>query len=246
MTLQRDLNGEEILYEPYIMDHPIECPKCGSVDRYEMTFQAHARITSPDMISFILNQERPGKRSKHRDNPRIFFIRTSIFGVEMHPLEGLDRYRERIALDPKNAELFVRMGNLLRSILRYDQALEAHRRAVELLEDDPEVLLAAAASEHDLGDSELAAQHYQKIIQMDLERSKGEKQVPNNVFGRAVKGLAALKNNQSSPNDFHFTTQSGRKVIHPSLTLKNWRPSQAQPSSSPPKKKTKRGHRKKK
>jgi tetratricopeptide (TPR) repeat protein len=143
-------------YGAHILDHEVVCPKCGAVDRYELTPVAHLRIAGPDAIATIIREELGEKTKPFNSNPRVLYFRSVVFGEPMHPLEGLDKYRAQIAANPGDALLHSRMGSLLRILMRYEEALKALRHAYQLAPDDPEVIIRLAYSEHDFGDREAA------------------------------------------------------------------------------------------
>mgnify|MGYP000254882528 CR=1 FL=1 len=201
-TLDQQRKGDPVPYDPYIMDHEIVCPKCGAVDRYAMTPQARLALTVlpdnlEDMVALLSKEKSVADLPL---NPRLHPFYSSVFGEMMHPLTGLDEYRRRIAADPENAKLFMRMGTLLRTICRYADALEAHRKAYALNSKDAEIALTLAMSEHDLGDPAKAKEMYEQVLRLELKGKKWWKVFPSDSWsGAAAEGLDLLKRGEPSP-----------------------------------------------
>jgi tetratricopeptide (TPR) repeat protein len=229
-------------YDAHILDHEVECPKCGSLDRYELGPLAHLRLASPDEILAMFQTQSGEKPNKFKSNPRVLYFRPVAFGEIMHPLDGLDEYRRRIALHPDDALLYARMGSLLRILMRYSEALDAQRHAYQLAPDDPEIILRLALSEHDLGDKERAQKLYRKIIEHSEVKSM-VRFMDDHVVA-AMKGLQNLKRHQPSPAEINLTTSDGEPVEHPSMSWRHQQErSQSPPSPKKSGKKTKRGRR---
>ena len=72
------------------------------------------------------------EKSKFKPHPRVHYFKSVVFGQPMHPLVGLDKYKERIAANPQDVSLRMRMGNLLRTLHRNPQSLEAFRQGLNL------------------------------------------------------------------------------------------------------------------
>jgi tetratricopeptide (TPR) repeat protein len=201
-TLEQQTQGRPVVYDPYIMDHEIVCPKCGAVDQYAMTPQAHlALLVLPNKVD-DLTALLAGKKSASDlpPNPRVHPFRSSVFKQPMHPLAGLEEYRRRIAANPKDAKLYMRMGTLLRTLYRYSDALEAHRQAYALNPNDAEIALARAMSEHDFGDRVAAKEMYERVLALEL-KGKGRWGIvrSDTWAGAAMEGLEELKRHKPSP-----------------------------------------------
>ncbi|MDY7079750.1 MAG: DUF1186 domain-containing protein [Chloroflexota bacterium] len=204
-TLEQQTQGHPVAYDPYIMDHEIVCPKCGAVDRYAMTPNAHLALTVlpkgiEDMVALL-----SGKKSAADlpPNPRLHPFRSRVFGRPMHPLTGLEEYRRRIAAQPKDAKLYMRLGTLLRTLCRYPAALEAHRQAYALDPNDAEIALTRAMSEHDFGDRAAAKEMYERVLTLEL-KGKGKTweiihSSDDTWAGAAAEGLEQLKRHEPSP-----------------------------------------------
>jgi tetratricopeptide (TPR) repeat protein len=219
-TLNNEASSE---YDAYMLDHAVICPKCRSVDRYKMTSTAYLRMTGPDDIVVMFQSKKDKKSSNLKPNPRVLYFRSAVFGKTMHPLDGLDEYRRRIALNPRDALLRSKMGSLLRTLMRYSEALEAQRNAYQLAPDDSEVIIRLAFSEHDFGDREAARQLYQKVIDLSSGGKLFEKMDENTIA--AFEGLRNLKRKKTSPTEVMLFTRDGHPVEHPSMS---WRETHTQ------------------
>ena len=232
-------------YDAHILDHAIVCPKCGAVDRYRLTPLAHLRLAGPMNIPSLTRIMQGKPPDKLTPNPRVLYFRSAVFGKTMHPLDGLDEYRRQILDRPRDAGLHARLGSLLRTLMRYPEALQALQRAYELAPDDPDVLIRRALSEHDFGDREIARQLYEKTIAQDQKQKRFFEHPDENTLA-ALEGLQRLAQNKPSPAEVKLTLGDGTPVDHPSLRQK--RTPQASPSTYPlldtrEKRPTKRGRR---
>jgi len=200
-TLAQEQDEKPIAYDAYIMDHEIVCPKCGAVDHYAMTPNAHLTLlvtsSKPDDLAAIL-----GGRESISDlppHPRLHPFRSAVFGQPMHPLTGLEEYRRRIAANPMDARLHMKMGTLLRSLYRYSAALKAHRQAYLLNPNDAEIALTLGFSEHDFGEQSAAKKMYERVLTLEL-KSQGARVIPrpDTLAGAAIEGLNLLKRRKPS------------------------------------------------
>ena len=196
-TLEKKGRGETVNHDPYIMDHEIVCPKCQAVDRYEMTPMASLRLVVPDNLPALMRSMAGKKPAEFKPNPRVRSFRSMVFGQPMHPLDGLAEYRRRIMVNPNNAELHLKLGNLLRTLLRPQAALAEHRRAYALDPNNAEIALACGMSEHDFGDKAAAKACYEKTAHLELKGIMGIVS-SESLAGTAFEGLDRLKRGLSS------------------------------------------------
>jgi len=221
-TLDKKAKGEAISYDPYIMDREIICPKCGAVDRYEMTSAAHLRLVGSENLPAIVESMVKGRKPKTVEfqPPKwLHPFRSSVFGRPMHPLDGLAEYRRRIEINPNDAQLHLKLGNLLRTIYRSQAALAEHRRAYTLDPNHAEIALACGMSEHDFGDKAAAKACYERAARLELQ-GKGLLGIvrSDTLAGAAFEGLGRLKRGLSSPA---YTAtdaepvEPGEKVVRP-------------------------------
>jgi hypothetical protein len=203
LTLNRRAEGEDVPYDPYIMDHEITCPKCGAVDRYEMTPEGHLMLLGPGGIPTVVKalsgDELPTDLPR---NPRVHYFQSHAFGRPMHPLMALEEYKRLIAEKPRDAKLYLKMGNLLRALSRHSEALNRYRHACNLNPEDAEAALTLAMCAHDLGDRKTAKGMYERVLGLSSQKgwlgriARGDVGELESV---AAEGLVRLKRKQSSP-----------------------------------------------
>ncbi len=200
---------------PYILDHEVVCPKCGAVDQYELSSIEMIKLMNLgiEQIAAVLTKK-PMKTPPKYD-PRVYTLRGTSMGKTMHILDGINEYRTRIAIQPKNAELHMRLGNSLRTIGRYPQALESYRKAVELDGGDIDILFPAATAEHDFGDQGAAKQLYERIIQTQPVGQDIVSQGLNELVVATVQGLKALRQGVISPWAYQVTNMQGDLLLPP-------------------------------
>ena len=200
-NLDQQEDGKSTVYDPYIMDHEIICPKCGAVDRYAMTPMAHLTLTVVVSKLHDLADLIAGKKSAADlpPNPRVHPLRSTVFGQMMHPLAGLEEYRRRIKMNPLDAKLYMRMGTLLRTLYRHSAALEAQRHAYALNPNDAEIALVLGFGEHDFGDQSAAKEMYERVLTLEL-KGKGIWGIAQSdtYAGAAAEGLDLLKRHRPS------------------------------------------------
>jgi tetratricopeptide (TPR) repeat protein len=162
------------------MDREIICPKCGARDQYE--------VESIFYETLIKNE--------YRSIP-VTSIRARAFNQYMHPLEAIERYKLRILTHPRQAENYMRLGNLLRILRRSDQALAMIRQGHALEPLHPEWTLIRATAEHDLGNKQLARRYYEEVLRLT---AKAHEQDQNITWFKVLanKGLKNLARGQPS------------------------------------------------
>jgi tetratricopeptide (TPR) repeat protein len=196
-TQEQQSAGKATEYDPYVMDHEIVCPKCGAIDRYAMTPGAFTTLmVERSDLKTLVALFSGDQKAKIKPNPRIHPYRSAVFGKPMHPLQGLELYHRKIANNPKDAHLYLKMGNLLRSIYRPQAALEAHRKAYELAPNNAEIAFALAMDEHDYGDKAAARSLYEQAIALEGKNSALFR--PSELALAATQGLLLLKQKKPS------------------------------------------------
>lgn len=199
-TQEREQRGEKGPYSAYVMDREIVCPKCGAVDRYTPAGTTILKLSGLDNLPALM-QLTAGRKPTPADvkpNPRVHHVRMAALGRPMHPLVALEEYRRRLARRPKEAQLHLGLGNLLRTIGRWPEAIEHHRQAHTLNPRDPLITYNCALSEHDFGDKAVARQRYEEVLALDRAASRGRGINPLLVEG-AHEGLRRLERGKPSP-----------------------------------------------
>lgn len=124
----------------------------------------------------------------------------------MHPLDALDEYRQNITYAPANGALHLGLGNSVRMLGRYDEALDSYYRAHELDPNDAEILFALGTAEHDFGDLDKASEMYTKILAL----CSTEDMISGDSSSiHAAKGLGALKGGLRSPWEYLVSNAYG-------------------------------------
>jgi hypothetical protein len=154
-----------------------------------------------------------GGEPEYKFDSRVFSFASMVFGVPMHPLDGLDRYRELIAANPREAINYIRMGNLLRTLYRPSQALDAFRAGYALGVDDPELVTSVAMGEHDFGDRVTAKSLYERVIALTSTKCQTVPRM-NDLFCSAKEGLKSLVKGKGSSWELPLVTNIAKKETH--------------------------------
>jgi hypothetical protein len=155
-----------------------------------------------------------GGEPEYKFDSRVFSFASMVFGVPMHPLDGLDRYRELIAANPREAINYIRMGNLLRTLYRPSQALDAFRAGYALGVDDPELVTSVAMGEHDFGDRVTAKSLYERVIALTSTKCHIVPRM-NELLCSAKGGLDLLVKGKGSSWDCPGRPDPVKKDTHP-------------------------------
>ena len=117
---------------PFVIPQHISCPQCNSMDEYELAPQTVSMLTLAVIAGSMAGSLAQG-------HP----IRLISFGLHdgtiMHPLDGLDYYREKLERAPDDLAVRMRYANILRSIGWLDEAKEQYKM---ILTADPNQLEA--------------------------------------------------------------------------------------------------------
>lgn len=163
-TLNAQLEGEKVPYDPNIMDRPIVCPKCGAIDQYTPDSMTKMRLVMGNNIENMLAVMTGETPQDTTPDPFISQVRPQAFGQNMHPLVAIDKYKQIAFNKPKDAEPHWRMGNVLRMLWRDEQARDAYEHSLKLDPNELYALYSLAGTEHDLGNHERARELYQETI----------------------------------------------------------------------------------
>jgi len=143
--------------EPFVRDE-IRCKGCGRLDDYELTSKAQMAIMA-EMVKLLAVKEKMGEKALDKTPLRFVAIGLSD-GRRMSPGEALKEYEGRIAKDPHDPGLQIGYANVLRFLKKFDRALEAYRKALEL---DPLAVEAHASIAEILADREDFAGAYEAM-----------------------------------------------------------------------------------
>jgi tetratricopeptide (TPR) repeat protein len=200
---------------PYILDHEVVCPKCGAVDQYELPSIEMVKLMNLNVEQIADMVSKKSMKTPPKYDPRVYTLRGTAMGKTMHVLDGLGEYHKRIAAQPDNAGLHMRLGNLLRTIGRYPAALEEYRKAVALDGGDPDILFPAASAEQDFGDTGAAKQLYERIIKSKPVTLHTLSQGLNELAVAALQGLEAMRQGEISPWAYQVTNMQGALLLPP-------------------------------
>jgi tetratricopeptide (TPR) repeat protein len=234
-TVDRRKRGEEVPYSEYIIPQQITCPKCGAVDQYELTGDAHLAFTAQLMKSMArgktpkpaggplgeVMEALANVRKDHGDllpdndeDDQVVYTRFTVAGGrEMHPLEAVAMYGRQVEAEPDNADLRVRYGNVLRFLGRREEAALQYHAAMQADPANVEACASLASLAREAGDRTEARRMLQRILEL----------APNSTLSRkdreeyaqfALEELAELDGPAAGKprrTELAFATASGRR-----------------------------------
>ncbi len=172
-TAERQKRGEDTERSAVIIPERMKCPKCGSVDQYELTAMAHAAITA-EMLKQLAHQEGiqlPAGMDTDGES-RVTLLRFALEdGREMHPHAALQMYREEVEARPDNGTLRLRLGNVLRVLGYHDEARKQYEEAARLDPQDIEAHYNLATLAEETGDLIQARQRYERVLELAPRRA---------------------------------------------------------------------------
>jgi len=172
-TQERRTRGGEVPYSEFIIPQRIVCPRCGAVDRYELTSEAHLAITAELLKLAILGHSTPGLGDGTR---RLRLMRFTVEdGREMHPLEALEMYQRRVEAKPDDVGLRLRYANVLRFLGRWDAARSQYDQVQTRDPRNADVYFGLAQMAEMQKDSESALAMYEEYLSRVPRRPKGRK-----------------------------------------------------------------------
>ena len=166
-TADRQRRGESTRYDPFIIPQRITCPKCGAVDQYELGSMAHLVLTA-ELLKHAALKDKDRKAEFDDPSEVLQIIRLGLKdGRELHPYEARDEYRERIAAEPKRADLRVGYANILRFLDERTEAIAQYRAAIKLDSANLEALLNLANLLRLEGRQEEARLRFEEILRRE-------------------------------------------------------------------------------
>ncbi|MCL5962263.1 MAG: tetratricopeptide repeat protein, partial [Chloroflexi bacterium] len=162
-TQERREKGEPTPYSEFIIPQRITCPKCGAVDRYELSSMAYIALMT-EMLKKIAAHE-VGRPGGEPEEGAVRFIRFGLSdGREMHPLAAREMYRQKVEAEPNRADLRVRYANVLRFLGYGEEAIEQYRVALRLEPSNLEAYLNLGRFARGAGDLAEARRMFQSIL----------------------------------------------------------------------------------
>ena len=207
-TMDKLVQKEQPRYSPFIMDHEIVCPRCGSRDNYEVPELAKMKLLAQAMSDFDVP---PDQDDFAAGLFRIFQERetslevtiaqmSDMEGREIHPLELRDEYLRRIKKNPQNVNHYIGLANIYKNLGWEEDVLKIMRRARKVAPHNLDVLLHLAMAEHDAGDKRVAEELYERILNETMSRGKsmpGSEEIE--MAGIAYDGIRRLSKGKISP-----------------------------------------------
>ena len=170
-TQERKMRGEEVPYSEFIIPQPITCPRCGEVDRYELTGEAYLAMTA-EMLKLIAHRRSTPGLGDGTEHLRLMRF-TVKGGQAMHPLEAVDMYQRRVETKPGDAELRLLYGNVLRLLGRWGEARAQYDKVKSLDPRNAEVYFAQAEMAEMQQDPAGALSLYEEYLSRVPRRPKG-------------------------------------------------------------------------
>jgi hypothetical protein len=220
-TIEQRQRGEEPKHSEFIITRRITCPKCGAVDQYELTSDAHL-VLAAELIKMITRQSklyessggRRARRSRgvpevveppNEEDEHLAFVKFVVAGDRpMHPLEAREWYRDLVEQEPDRADLRVRYGNVLRFLNNLDDAAQQYRVALQREPANLEACANLAIIARDKGDRSEARRWIENIVEiLPISRLAGPEQAEYAEFARdmldELDGRAPARTRQSRP-----------------------------------------------
>ena len=162
-TMERHEKGEKTQYSEYVITRPITCPKCGAVDQYELSSMAYIDLMAELLKKRVAREQ--GRPEGENEEGNLRFIRFGLTdGTEMHPYAAREMYRQKVEAEPRNSNLRVRYGNVLRFLGRRDEAIEQFQTALRLDASNLEAYMNLARYAGETGDIAEARQMYEGLL----------------------------------------------------------------------------------
>lgn len=192
-TQKRKTRGEEVPYSEFIIPQRIVCPRCGAVDRYELTSEAHLAMTAELLKLAARGRSTPGLGDGTKHLRLMHF--TVKDGREMHPLEALEMYQRRVEAKPDDVRLRLFYANVLRFLGRGDEARAQYEQAKALDPRNADVYFGLAQMAEMQKDSESALAMYEEYLACMPRRPKGKE--AREMWDYAQDTVEALRRQQA-------------------------------------------------
>ncbi len=169
-------------YPPIVIPQRVICSKCGAVDQYELTAMAYAAITAD-----LLARTTPGLKKFRRKDQYIQYVSFQAMGRDMHPLEAVEQYQAKIARHPKDRDLYLGYGNVLRVLGRFEEARAQYQQAIELAPFNPDVYVEMGILALMEGDKDEALSLMEQALQVILNAPFSQKE--KNKLKQIIQGV---------------------------------------------------------
>ena len=121
---QRKIHKQETRHSEYIIPQRIACPKCQTVDQYELTEYTLLSL-SMTMTAALLAGD-----LVERHSVKIITFALSD-GQQIHPLDALEQYRQQVSAVPQDQAVRMRYANVLRTLGYFDEAAAEYTTLVD-------------------------------------------------------------------------------------------------------------------
>jgi len=176
-TMERRKRGEETPYGEFVIPRQITCPKCGAVDSYELTGEAHLALTA-EVLKQVAEAKASRRPGDDAERALVYTRFTVAGGREVHPYEGRDMYRQQVAAEPDNADLRVRYASVLRFLGQRDEAACQYQAALGLDPSNAEAYLSLGLFARDADDHAEARRLFERLLEVlpQARMSRGERE----------------------------------------------------------------------
>ncbi len=218
-TLEQRQRGEETSYSEFVIPQRITCPKCGAVDQYALTTEAHLALAAEGLVQASGN-ETSRVQDDAGERPLVYTRFTVAGDREMHPRAAQEMYRQQVATDPENADVRVRYASVLRFLGQRDEAVRQYRAAVQLDPSNVEAYLNLGLLAREAGDRTDARHLFERVLavvpQARLPRREREEYMS---YARAelerLEGVRPAASRSTAPVLASAPAQNTRRVPGP-------------------------------
>lgn len=193
-TQERKARGEEVPYDEFVIPQRIVCPRCGAVDRYELTSEAYLAMTAELLKLVAIPGRSTSGLGDGTEHLRLVNF-TVQSGQKMHPLEALEMYQRRVGAKPKDVGLCLRYANVLRFLGRWDEARAQYERIQTLDPRHTDVYFCLAQMAELQEDSESALAMFEEYLSRVPRRPKSKE--AREMWDHAQDTVEALRRQQA-------------------------------------------------
>jgi len=216
-TAEREQQGEDVPYSPFVIPQEITCPRCGAVNQYKLAPMAHFALIS-ELLKILGTGGKAKTPGLGEGTRRLRIIEFALKeGQRAHPLEAMEYYRRQIERHPDRAEYHLSLANVMRFLGRWVAAEAEYQQAWSLNPNDASPLagLGGMATLH--GDDERALAYYEMYLEQVPTRPRNSEDAE--VWDAARETVRELRGEKMS--------LPGRVVSTPQERLSSPKPSTA-------------------
>ena len=155
--------GDEFWFQKRVV-----CKKCGAVDEYQVTGEANIAILAEQLKMHLGSKE---TIDAQHGTPRLKFYRFGLTdGRKMPPRRALEVLRREAEAAPRETARWIRLGNVLNFMERFEEAREQYARAYALDPDDIEASYTFATIEERLGHWAQSRLLFERVLALAAQR----------------------------------------------------------------------------